>query len=149
VKRFLIAIAAAVPVLLAGAMVTAQGEGAATQAAAAPSKLTICHKTGSASNQMRQITVSSRAMANPKSKSGKVLRAHLKHTGDAVVVGNGVPVGVRDPGTHQHTRHEDHDLPQDRLGCEPVPADHDLEPGSGESELPIGQGAPRAHATHR
>jgi hypothetical protein len=87
VKRFLIAIAAAVPVLLAGAMVTAQGEGAATQAAAAPSKLTICHETGSASNPWRRITVSSRAMANPKSSSGKVLRAHLKHTGDAVVVG--------------------------------------------------------------
>ena len=87
-KRFLIAIAAAVPVLLAGAMVTAQGEGAATKAAAAPSKLTICHKTGSASNQFRRITVSSRAMANPKSQSGKTLRAHLKHTGDAVVVGN-------------------------------------------------------------
>ena len=87
-KRLLIAIAAAVPVLLAGAMVTAQGEGAATKAAAAPSKLTICHETGSASNQMRRITVSSRAMANPKSQSGKLLRAHLRHTGDAVVVGN-------------------------------------------------------------
>ena len=87
-KRLLIAIAAAAPVLLAGAMVTAQGEGAATQTAAAPSKLTICHETGSASNQFRRITVSSRAMANPKSQSGKVLRAHLRHTGDAVVVGN-------------------------------------------------------------
>lgn len=86
-KRFLIAIAAAVPVLLAGAMVTAQGEGAATHAAAAPSKLTICHETGSASNPWRRITVSSRAMANPKSQSGKTLRAHLRHTGDAVVVG--------------------------------------------------------------
>jgi CHRD domain len=87
VKRFSIAIAAAVPVLLAGAMVTAQGEGAATQAAAAPAKLTMCHETGSASNPWRRITVSSRAMANPKSSSGKLLRAHLKHTGDAVVVG--------------------------------------------------------------
>jgi hypothetical protein len=82
----LIAIAA-VPVLLAGAVVTAQGEGAATQAAAAPSKLTICHETGSASNPWRRITVSSRAMANPQSNSGKLLRAHLRHTGDAVVVG--------------------------------------------------------------
>ena len=26
-------------------------------------------------------------MANPKSKSGHVLRGHLRHTGDAVVVG--------------------------------------------------------------
>jgi CHRD domain len=87
VKRLLIAIAAVVPVLLAGAVVTAQGEGAATKAAAAPSKLTICHETGSASNPWRRITVSSRAMANPKSQSGKTLRAHLKHTGDAIVVG--------------------------------------------------------------
>jgi hypothetical protein len=87
VKRLLIAIAALVPVLLAGAVVTAQGDGAATQAAAAPSKLTICHETGSASNQWRRITVSSRAMENPKSKSGKTLRAHLRHTGDAVVAG--------------------------------------------------------------
>ena len=86
-KRLLIAIAALVPVLLAGAVVTAQGEGAATHATAAPSKLTICHETGSASNPWRRITVSSLAMANPKSKSGKTLRAHLRHTGDAVVVG--------------------------------------------------------------
>jgi CHRD domain len=87
VKRLIIAITAAVPVLVAGALVTAQGEGAATQTAAAPSKLTICHKTGSASNQWRRITVSSQAMANPKSNSGKTLRAHLRHTGDAVVAG--------------------------------------------------------------
>jgi hypothetical protein len=87
VKRLLIAIAAAAPVLLAGALVTAQGEGATTRTVAAPSKLTICHETGSASNPWRRITVSSRAMANPKSQSGKLLRAHLKHTGDAIVVG--------------------------------------------------------------
>jgi hypothetical protein len=87
VKRLLIAITAVAPVLLAGALATAQSEGAATRTAAAPSKLTICHKTGSASNQWRRVTVSSRAMANPKSQSGKLLRGHLKHTGDAVVVG--------------------------------------------------------------
>lgn len=86
-KRLFIAIAAVVPVLVAGAVVTAQGESAATHAAAAPSKLTICHETGSASNQFRRIVVSSRAMANPKSQSGKALRAHFRHTGDAVVVG--------------------------------------------------------------
>ena len=149
-KRLLIAIAVAAPVLLAGALVTAQSEGAATRTAAAPSKLTICHKTGSASNQFRRITVSSRAMANPKSQSGKVLRAHLRHTGDAVVVGNGgVPVGVRDSGAYQRPRHEDHDLPQDWFDLEPVPADHDLEPGSHESELHVRQGPPRPHATHR
>lgn len=88
VKRLLITIAAVVPVLLAGAVAVAQGGGAATRTtAAAPSKLTICHKTGSSSNQWRRITVSSRATANPKSKSGKVLYGHLRHTGDAVVVG--------------------------------------------------------------
>ena len=86
-KRLLIAIAAAAPVLLAGALVTAQGEGATTRTVAAPSKLTICHETGSASNPWRRITVSSLAMANPNSKSGKTLRAHLRHTGDAVVAG--------------------------------------------------------------
>jgi CHRD domain len=87
VKRLFIAIAAVVPVLVAGAAVTAQGEGAATRTAAAPSKLTICHKTGSESNPWRRITVSSRALASPKSQSGKTLRAHLRHTGDAVVAG--------------------------------------------------------------
>ena len=86
-KRLFIAIVAVAPVLLAGALVTAQGEGAATRAAAAPSKLTICHKTGSTSNQWRRITVSSRAMANAKSNSGKLLRGHLRHTGDAIVAG--------------------------------------------------------------
>ena len=87
-KRLFIIIAATVPVLLAGAVAVAQGGGAATQAAAAaPSKVTICHKTGSSSNQFRRITVSSRATANPKSKSGKLLYGHLRHTGDAVVAG--------------------------------------------------------------
>jgi hypothetical protein len=87
VKRLFIAIAAAVPVLVAGAALTAQGEGAATSTAAAPSKLTICHKTGSGSNQWRRVTISSRALANPNSQPGKTLRAHLRHTGDVVVAG--------------------------------------------------------------
>jgi hypothetical protein len=95
-KRLFIAIVAAAPVLLAGALVTAQGEGAATRAAAAPTKLTICHETGSASNPWRRITVSSRAMANPKSSSGKLLRGHLRHTGDAVVVGTAACPSVSD-----------------------------------------------------
>ena len=85
-KRLFIAIAAAVPVMFAGALV-AQGGDAATQAAAAPTKLTICHKTGSESNPWRRVTVSSRAMANPNSNSGKTLRSHLRHTGDVVVAG--------------------------------------------------------------
>ncbi|HEX7255551.1 MAG TPA: CHRD domain-containing protein [Gaiellaceae bacterium] len=86
-KRLFIAVAAAVPVLVAGVVAVAHGEGAATPTAAAPSKLTICHKTGSATNPWRRITVSSRALANPKSRSGRLLRGHLRHTGDAVVVG--------------------------------------------------------------
>lgn len=88
-KRLFIAIAAAAPVVLAGAIATAQGEGAATRNEAAPSKLTICHKTEAASNEWRRITVSSRAMTKPKSTSGKLLRAHLRHAGDAVVAGTG------------------------------------------------------------
>jgi CHRD domain len=87
VKRLFIAIAAAAPVVLAGAIATAQGEGAAARTATAPSKLTICHKTGS--DEWRRLTVSSRAMTNPQSKSGKLLRAHLRHVGDAVVAGTG------------------------------------------------------------
>ena len=86
-KRLLIAIAVAVPVLSAGAVAAAQAREAATPTATPPSKITICHKTGSDSNPWRRITVSSRAMTNPKSKSGRLLRGHLRHAGDAVVVG--------------------------------------------------------------
>lgn len=88
-KRLFIAVAATVPVMLTGAVVAAQGGDAATQTAAAPSKLTICHKTGSESNLWRRISVSSRALANPNSQSGKTLRGHLRHTGDVVVAGTG------------------------------------------------------------
>jgi CHRD domain len=88
VKRLMIATAAAVSVSFAGLAVAAQGQGPATQTVTPPpSKLTICHKTGSETNPWRRITVSSRAMTNPKSQSGRTLRAHLRHTGDAVVVG--------------------------------------------------------------
>ena len=83
-KRLFIAIVAAVPVLLAGAAF-AQGQEART--VAAPSKVTICHDTGSASNPWRRISVSGRAVTNPRSGAGRVLRGHLRHTGDAVVVG--------------------------------------------------------------
>jgi hypothetical protein len=86
VKRLFVAITG-VSVMLAGLAVAAQGREATTQTVTPPSKMTICHKTGSESNPWRRITVSSRAMTNPKSQSGKVLRAHLRHTGDAVVVG--------------------------------------------------------------
>jgi len=87
VKRLLIAIAAAVPVLFAGVVAAAQGGEVATPTVTPPSKVTICHKTGSDSNPWRRITVSSRAMTKPNSKSGIVLRGHLRHAGDAIVVG--------------------------------------------------------------
>lgn len=86
-KRLLIAIAAAVPVLFAGVVAAAQGGEVATPTVTPPSKITICHKTGSDSNPWRRITVSSRAMTKPNSKSGSVLRGHLRHAGDAIVVG--------------------------------------------------------------
>jgi hypothetical protein len=76
-KRFLIAAIALLPLTLALAGL-AQG---------APSKLTICHKTGSASNTFQRITVSSRAVTSPNSRSGKTLSAHMRHTGDAIIVG--------------------------------------------------------------
>ena len=85
-KRLFIATAAAASVL-AGLAVAAQGQEPTTQTVTPPSKITICHKTGSDSNPWRRITVSSRAMTNPSSKAGSVLRGHFRHTGDAIVVG--------------------------------------------------------------
>jgi hypothetical protein len=89
VKRLFIAIAATVSLTLAGLAVAAQGQAPATQTVTPPSKLTICHKTGSDSNPWRRITVSSRAITKPNSLAGKTVRAHLRHVGDAVVVGTG------------------------------------------------------------
>lgn len=98
-KRLLIAIAATVFVTLAGLSVAAQGRAPTTQTATPPSKLTICHKTGSDSNPWRRITVSGRAVTNPKSPAGKTLRAHLRHVGDAVVIGTAAcPSGSLTPG---------------------------------------------------
>ena len=59
------------------------------QRGAAPSKLTICHKTGSTSNTFVRIVVSSRAVTSPNSPAGRTLRKHLLTTGDAIVVGTG------------------------------------------------------------
>src|SRR6266545_707188 len=56
-------------------------------AATAPAKITICHKTGSTTNPFRRITVSSRAVTNPNSASGKVLRGHMRHLGDLILPG--------------------------------------------------------------
>jgi hypothetical protein len=86
VKRLFIATAAAASVL-AGLAVAAQGQEPTTQTVSPPSKITICHKTGSDSNPWRRTTVSSRAMMNPSSKSGRLLRGHLRHTGDAIIMG--------------------------------------------------------------
>ncbi|MDQ3777420.1 MAG: CHRD domain-containing protein [Actinomycetota bacterium] len=87
-KRFLIAVVGAMPLVLAGVVATAGADTAGTAATAqAPARVTICHKTGSDSNAWRRITVSGRAVTNPSSSSGRSLRAHLRHTGDAVVVG--------------------------------------------------------------
>jgi hypothetical protein len=86
VKRLLIACAVAVPAL-AGIATAAQGREPTTQTVTPPSKTTICHKTNSESNPWRRTTVSSRAWTNPKSRSGKLLRGHLRHAGDAIVVG--------------------------------------------------------------
>jgi hypothetical protein len=95
----LIAIAVVLPALLAGLAATAQGREAGGQTVAAtPGTLTICHKTASMSNPWRRITVSARAMNNPRSRSGRLLRGHLRHTGDAIVVGSGpCPAGEVTP----------------------------------------------------
>ena len=62
---------------------------------AAPAKITICHNTGSATNPYRRIVVSARALTNPKSQSGRLLRAHLRHAGDVVMSGAvACPTGV-------------------------------------------------------
>jgi CHRD domain len=84
-KRFSIAAIAAVAATLA--LVGVAESRHASARVAAPSKLTICHKTGSESNPWRRITVSSRAISSPTSSAGATLRAHLGHTGDAVVTG--------------------------------------------------------------
>jgi hypothetical protein len=73
---------------MGGLAAVAQGQ-APAGATASPAKLTICHKTGSQSNPWRRITVSSQAFASPSSASGQMSRAHMRHTGDAIVVGTG------------------------------------------------------------
>jgi hypothetical protein len=88
-KRLLVVSLAVIPVALAGLAAVAEGQQAPANATASPSKLTICHKTGSASNPWRRITVSSHAVTNPSSTSGKSVGAHLRHAGDVIVVGTG------------------------------------------------------------
>jgi CHRD domain len=85
-RRMLIAFAVALPVLFVGIVATAEGREAGRTAA--PGTLTICHKTPSMSNPWVRVTVSARAwLRNPRSRSGRVIRAHFRHVGDAIVVG--------------------------------------------------------------
>ncbi len=74
---------------LAALMAVAAGQHASASTAASSAKLTTCHKTGSTSNPFLRISISSRALTSPNSSAGRVLRAHLLHTGDAIVVGTG------------------------------------------------------------
>src|SRR6266536_1358861 len=74
---------------IAALVAVAAGQHASAGTGAAPAKLTICHKTGSTSNTFRRITISSRAVTSPSSSAGRALRAHLLHTGDAIVIGTG------------------------------------------------------------
>jgi hypothetical protein len=88
-KRLVVAALVAAPLAFGGLVAAAETGKNGSHAKSAPGKLTICHKTGSASNAFVRITVSSRALSNPNSASGKLLRKHLLQTGDAIVVGTG------------------------------------------------------------
>jgi hypothetical protein len=83
-RRFLIAAIAMIPLTLA---LAALAESRVPARTTAPSKITICHKTGSASNPWRRITVSSNAVTSPSTSAGRTLGAHMRHTGDAIVIG--------------------------------------------------------------
>jgi hypothetical protein len=87
VKRLFLATLAVISLVLASIAAAAPGREATSAIQASTGKITICHKTGSASTPWRRITVSGRAMTNPKSSSGKLLRGHMRHTGDAMVIG--------------------------------------------------------------
>lgn len=91
-KRLLAATVAAILLGLAGLAAFAEGRPAPSVTAASPAKLTICHKTGS--NSFRRITVSSRAVMRSSSSFGRPLRAHLLHTGDAIIVGTAACVSA-------------------------------------------------------
>jgi hypothetical protein len=54
---------------------------------ASATRVTICHRTGSASNPYRRITVSSRSIANPNSSSSRLMRGHMAHVGDLLLPG--------------------------------------------------------------
>jgi hypothetical protein len=88
-RRLLISAVVLLSLGLAALMAVATGQDASASTDASPAKLTICHKTGSTSNPFRRISISSRAVTSPNSNTGRVLRAHLLHTGDVIVIGTG------------------------------------------------------------
>jgi hypothetical protein len=98
-RRILIATAIVLPALVAGLAATAHGGETGVQyATATPTKTTICHRTGSQSSPWRRITISSSAWLKAGSPPGRVLRAHMRHTGDAVVIGQGAcPPAAQSP----------------------------------------------------
>jgi CHRD domain len=102
----LIAIAVALPALFVGIVATAEGR--ETGHTATPGTLTICHRTPSLSNPWVRTTVSARAwLRNPRSRSGRLIRAHFRHVGDVIVVGTGACPDASNtpaPTTAQPTR---------------------------------------------
>jgi hypothetical protein len=85
VKAFFVLLAALC--VAASAAVAIAPARAPAAASAAPAKLTICHRTSSATNAWQRLVVSSRAVSNSSSAAGKTLWGHLRHIGDVVIVG--------------------------------------------------------------
>ena len=83
-KAFLAVVAG---VAAAAFATSAAADDRAQTTAQAQAKVTICHSTGSMTNPYRRIVVSARAWANTKSRSGRLLRAHMRHAGDVVIMG--------------------------------------------------------------
>lgn len=84
-KRFLFL--GALLVLAASATAATLAAQKPTATTAAPTKVTICHKTDSDDNPWRRIVISSRAVSKPSSAAGKTFYGHLRHIGDAIVIG--------------------------------------------------------------
>jgi CHRD domain len=102
-RRTLIAIAVALPALFVGIVATAEGRESGQ--AASPGTLTICHRTPSMSNPFVRTTISTRAvLRNPRSRAARLFRGHMRHTGDAVVVGTGAcPAAEQTPAPSRTT----------------------------------------------
>ena len=102
-RRMLIAIAVVLPALFVGIVATAEGRESGQ--AASPGTLTICHRTPSMSNPFVRTTISTRAvLRNPRSRAARLFRGHMRHTGDAVVVGTGAcPTAEQTPAPSRTT----------------------------------------------